>query len=174
MVHVKFDPNSVSLNDYEPNQVGAGEYSVFYGANPYQRGFGYYQHGSGISDFFRTLWRAMLPLVKSTGKAMGQEALSTGSRILEKVAQGENLKATVGDEALKGVENLIEKARQKQNGGGYKKAKFRQNQFISSNLSNHSNKLIGKSVLKSHTLLNKLKSPIINKKRRRSDAFGFY
>jgi len=98
---------------------------------------------------------------------MSQEALSTGSRILDKVAQGENLKDTVGQEALKGVDNLIEKARRKQSGRGYKKRKFRKNQFISTK------KLVGKSVLKNHSL-----SPPINnsssKKRSRSDAFGFY
>jgi len=164
MVHVRFDPTSVSLKDFEPLQIGMGEYSVFYGARPYQRGFGYYQRGAGISDFFRTLWRAMLPLVKSAGKAMGQEALSTGSRILEKVATGENVKDTITDQAIKGVENLVEKAKHRQAGGGIKGDR-NFNQLISAK--SHipfKRGLIGKRV--------KISSS--GKKRKRSDAFGFY
>ena len=164
MVHVIFDPNSISLIEFENNQVGYGDYSIFYGARPYQRGFGYYQRGAGISDFFRTLWRVMLPLVKTAGKAMGEEALSTGSRILDKVAHGENLKSSVEQEAIKGVDNLIERAassRRNQTGGGsIKRKKNRRNQFISTK------NLIGKTI--------KIHPSQKSNKRSRSDAFGFY
>jgi hypothetical protein len=163
MVHVKFDPNSISYKDFEINQVGSGEYSVFYGVKPYQRGFGHYQRGTGISDFFRTLWRAMIPLVRTAGQSIGQEALSTGSRILDKVAHGENLKNTMEQETLKGVGNLVDKAAHRNQSGGsvsIKRRKNTQNQFISTK------NLIGKTV--------KLSSPQINKKKKRSDAFGFY
>ena len=152
MVHVIFDPNSVSLIHFE-NQIGGGEYNIFQGTRPYQRGYGHYQNGAGISDFFRSLWRTMLPFVKSAGQTMGNEALSTGSRILDKVAHGENIKDTLQNEALKGVDNLVEKAgiRRQSGSGGIKRRRTHHSKIISTK------NLIGKKV-----------------KRKRSDAFGFY
>ena len=100
MVRIKFDPNSVRMCEFE-KQIGCGEYSYFVGGKPFQRGFGYYQNGAGVSDFLRSLWRSFLPLAKSAGHAVGKEALSTGFRILENLAQGENIKDSVAKETIK-------------------------------------------------------------------------
>ena len=162
MVHVKFDPNSISIYDFE-TQIGHGEYNYFRGAMPFQRGYG--QSGAGVGDFLRSLWRALMPSLKSAGKTVGREALSTGSRILEKVAQGEDLKETVSNEALRGIDNVLEKGgiRRQTGAGTIKKLKIHQHQIIPSK------KLIGKKVkIKTLPTTNKIK------KRNRTDAFGFY
>lgn len=58
----------------------------------------------------RGLFRLLLPMVRRAGTAVGREALSTGERILNKVAEGENLKQSVISEGKKGVDTLLEKS----------------------------------------------------------------
>ena len=88
MLHVKFDPNSISLDEFEKvfNQIGGGEteYNYYHGSRPYMRGYGYYQNGAGLGDILRTLWRAFIPGLKSAGRSIGTEALAAGGRALEK------------------------------------------------------------------------------------------
>ena len=134
MVHVDFDPGTVTLNDFI--QFGAGgEISYFKGVPPYQRGYGYRQRGAGISDILKSLWRTFLPVLKSAGSTVGKEALSTGSRILDRVAQGENVKAALINEGKAGVGNLLEKTGiPRQTGaGGIKRGRIHKNPTIISN-----------------------------------------
>ena len=168
MVHVKFDPNSVSINDVDlqqQQQIGYGsiDYNYFHGGKPFQRGFGYYQNGSGISDILRHLWRTFMPVLKTTGKAIGKEALHTGSRVLEDIAQGTDVKESLAKEALKGVENVIDKSatfRRRQQGSGISKIRKKQKRKSDIHSLNSFN--------------NYLKNNKSTKKRKRSDAFGFY
>ena len=165
MVHIDFDPGSVSLNDFI--QFGSGgEITYFKGLPPYQRGYGYRQRGAGISDVLRGLWRTFLPLLKSAGSSMGKEALSTGSRILDKVAQGENIKSALINEGKAGVGNLLEKTGvPRQTGSGSIKRRRIHNipTIIPNNKRSSAINFVGKSVPKK-----------IIRKRQRSDAFGFY
>jgi hypothetical protein len=172
MVRVKFDPSSVSINQfpYFLQEGGGGsstDYNYFHG-RPFQRGFGYYQNGAGLSDFLRTLWRAFLPVMKSAGKEVGKEALSAGSRLIEKVVDGENVKESLKQEGLKSVDNLLEKGGigRQYGTGTIKTRKIHKNKIIPSKR----RLLIGKSVKFSFP------APSNNNKtkRNRSDAFGLY
>ena len=162
MVHIKFDPNSISLSEFEV-QIGQGEYNYFRGSSPYQRGYGYRQTGAGVGDFLRTLWRAVLPSLKSAGKVLGQEALSTGSRVLDKVAQGENLKETLREETIKGVDNLVQRGKKQLGGGTIKALKTDQYRIIPSK------RLHFKKQFKHPSSAGPRR-----RKRNRSDAFGLY
>ena len=188
MVHVKFNPDLLTTTTAFENfiQTGSGEesesfdggYHYFHGGKPFQRGFGYYQNGSGISDILRHLWRTFLPVLKSTGKVVGKEALQTGSRILEDIARGGDLKESLTKEAIKGVENLVATGKpapvnKNQQGSGRGGTRKRG--------SNNSNK---KALKKQRSLVrtsfekfspkNRLSTSSTSTKRARSDAFGFY
>lgn len=137
MVHEIFDPTSVHLDDGYFHQTGSGGgKGYFEGLPPYQRGYGWFagmprQRGEGIGDIFRSLWRVLKPLAKSTlssaGKAVGQEGLAATARILNDVVQGGDLKQSLVSEGTEGVRNLLGRAERKlaasQKGGGKKKRK---------------------------------------------------
>ena len=159
MVHVPFDTNSVSLSHFASPQFGGGDYEFFRGYQPYQR---FNQTGYGLGDILRSIWRAIFPVLKSAGTAAGKEALSTGTRILDKMEQGEDLKQAVISEGKKGMDNLLKKGGVGRQFGtgvrGIRKSikgkKKRKSSLISTN------SLVGKKVKFA--------------KRQRSDAFGFY
>jgi hypothetical protein len=73
-----------------------------------------YQRGGGLGNFFRGLFRFLLPVVAKAGKAIGKEALSAGSRIASDVVAGEdfvdsakrNLRESTALLLNKGAENL--------------------------------------------------------------------
>ena len=179
MVHIKFDPNSITLSEFDL-QIGQGEYNYFRGSSPYQRGYGYHQTGAGVGDFLRSIWRAILPSLKSVGKVLGREALSTGSRVLDKVAQGENLKETLREETVKGVDNLLERGgiRRQTGGGTIKELKTHSHKIIPSKKLIH-NKTLSRSALDNIYSSSLNKSHFTNTKRskrrkNRADAFGLY
>ena len=163
MVHVRFDPSSTS---YQSNQVGygLGELSYFNSLPPYQRGFGY-QKGAGLGDIFKGIWRFLLPVIKSPavkelGQTLGKEAISSSANILNRVVQGEPIKSAALEEGKSAAETLLEKGiekikqtRQKGSGLPIKRKKKRS------------------VIIPSHTTVIPPKSL---KKRKRSDAFGFY
>src|SRR4051812_8191498 len=100
MVHISFDPSSVSLT-----QFGGGN---FYQGRMYQRGRGRY--GAGMGSLFRHLWQYLKPLAASAVKAVGQEGAEAGSRILSNLAHGANLKETLESEGKEGLRKIIDKA----------------------------------------------------------------
>lgn len=169
MVHIPFDTRSIGYDDFiiqygggilpGENELLTEKYNYFRGINPYQRGYGY-QTGGGIGDILRGFWRIMLPFVRKAGTSIGREALSTGERILDKIAQGENLKQTVISEGKKGVDTLLEKhGVPKQFGSGaIKRRRKKQPKLIHQTI-------IGKPVIK---------DPSKNHKRKRIDTFGLY
>ncbi|HKO65851.1 MAG TPA: hypothetical protein VJU13_11665 [Candidatus Nitrosocosmicus sp.] len=156
MVHVPFDTNSVSLSHFGSPQVGGGDYAYFTGYQPYQR---FNQTGYGLGDILRSIWRVIFPVLKSAGTVASKEALSTGTRILDKMEQGENLKQAIINEGKKGMDNLLEKGGVgRQFGTGLRKSIKGKTKRKSSLVS--TNSLVGKKVKFA--------------KRQRSDAFGFY
>ena len=164
MVHVKFDPASVTLSEFEyPVQYGAGDYNYFHGTRPFMRGYGYNQSGAGLGNFLRTLWRAILPGMKSAGKVIGKEASSTSARALEKIAQGDDVKNALATEAAKGIDNLLSLSRtnigQNPNQYGTGNRIPRKNK----KRKNINTRIIGKAIHSS-----------FNPKRKRLDTFGFY
>uniref|UniRef100_A0A914IDM0 Uncharacterized protein n=1 Tax=Globodera rostochiensis TaxID=31243 RepID=A0A914IDM0_GLORO len=83
--------------------------TYFKGSSPYQRGYGI-QHGAGVGDVFRGLWRFFLPILRRVGTTVGAEALNTGQRVLERVAnEGAPLKETLYNEGKRGIDTVLEK-----------------------------------------------------------------
>uniref|UniRef100_A0A914HYV3 Uncharacterized protein n=1 Tax=Globodera rostochiensis TaxID=31243 RepID=A0A914HYV3_GLORO len=113
MVHVVFDTSNVEYDDYVQTGGGAAEagedLTYFKGSSPYQRGYGI-QRGAGVGDVFRGLWRFFLPILRRVGTTVGAEALNTGQRVLERVAnEGAPLKETLYNEGKRGIDTVLEK-----------------------------------------------------------------
>jgi hypothetical protein len=108
---------------------------------------------------------------------VGKEALSTGSRILDDVVDGQSIKESASKEALKGVDNLLEKGGLGRQYGTGKKQKKReraipyQKNFVgkSVNFKFPPSSTIKNNISKQNNNNNNIKS-----RRKRSDAFGFY
>lgn len=175
MVHVVFDVNQVAYDDFIQTGKGAdgiggiidnieNPYQYFRGTPVFQRGYGI-QGGAGIGDVFRGLWRFFLPVLKKVGTTVSQEALDTGKRVLERVNQGEGIKAAVVSEGKKGVDNVLDKGGfPKQFGSGHRRASIKRHRKKTS-ISNPHQLVIGQTITK----------PLAySKKRLRSDAFGLY
>ena len=177
MVHVRFDPSSASFPNY--HQIGFGsDYNYFKGLPPYQIGFGYQQRGAGLGDILKGIWRFLLPVIKSPaareiGQTLGKEAISSGSKILTRVIEGDPLKTAALEEGRSAAESLLEKGiekvrrRSKQTGSG----------FGPRTVASFGDKYINRSKNKRQHILSRtvIKPKSINrKKKRRIDAFGFY
>lgn len=127
-MRIKFDTNSVTLDDFiYPIQVGGAsfdrEYGYFKGISPYQRGYGRRQHGAGLGDILKNVWRFLLPVLKKVGTEVGREAVSTGARVLSKIDEtGSVNKPEIVAEIKKGIDNIYEKGgMNRQMGTGNKK-----------------------------------------------------
>jgi len=68
---------------YYVNQSGGGEIGPVYRASFRM------QRGNGIGSFFRALFRFVKPLLYSGAKAVGKEALKTGSNIITAILNKE-------------------------------------------------------------------------------------
>lgn len=118
MVSVYYDPAAdISVVDVfridNAPQDGTGFY--FTGI-PFQRGYGTYQNGRGIGNLARTLFRILGPIFGKTGKVIGKEALATGARILDNIAQGAELKETIKNETRQGVKRAAQRIGQSGSG----------------------------------------------------------
>lgn len=120
MVHVLFDPSDVCIEDM--CQIGGGYFAGY----SFQRGGGL-QHGAGVGDILKRLWRFVLPLAARAAKAaapvakeIGKEGLLTSSRILANVADGADFRESLIAEGKQGVHNVIGKI---QKGSGKHKRK---------------------------------------------------
>ena len=89
MVRVRYIPNQGALDDYYKRQSGRGD--------PYFQG-PVYQRGHGLGGLFGKLFRAAVPLFKSSvapmlkrgAKAVAREALSTGVGVANDMLDGRN------------------------------------------------------------------------------------
>ena len=119
-MHVIFNGDNLSLDLYyranAPNQVG-GAFTYFSGQEPFQRGYGLMmgrrQRGGGVGSVFKGLWRYLLPLIKSSGAAIGKEGLSTAGRILSNITHGTNMKDVIVNETAAGARNLTDKVQER-------------------------------------------------------------
>lgn len=78
-----------------------GQYRVFRGS---------YQHGDGIGSFFSGLWRTIRPLIvpmaKKAAKAVGKQAVASGTQFATDVISGENVKQAAKQRFGEGVKSL--------------------------------------------------------------------
>ena len=94
---------------YYLEQQGRGM-SVFRGS-PWQMGHG--QKGYGLGGLFRSVARSVMPLVKSSAKALGNIALNSGANLVSDVLAGKNVKQAAKARALEGVNTAKTKAAQR-------------------------------------------------------------
>ena len=94
---------------YYLEQQGRGM-SVFRGS-PWQMGHG--QKGYGLGGLFRSVARSVMPLVKSSAKALGNIALNSGANFVSDVLAGKNVKQAAKARALEGVNTAKTKAAQR-------------------------------------------------------------
>jgi len=129
-MHVIFDPDSVDWSaHFEQMQTGG---SAYFSGTPYQR-------GAGIGSIFGSLFRYLMPMLKTFGKEIGREGLSVGSRVLNDLASGSDVRNAVVNNASDGLRNLLSQhnvdehlrgavnlaQRKLQKGGGSKKKAIR-------------------------------------------------
>ena len=91
---------------YLDQQQGNGM-PVFMGT-PWMRGYG--QVGFGLGGLFKSLARAVMPMVKSGAKALGKSALTTGANVLKDVASGKDLKQAIKTRGKEAVSEAKDKA----------------------------------------------------------------
>ena len=91
---------------YMGQQQGHGM-PVFTGT-PWMRGYG--QVGFGLGGLFRSLARAVMPMVKSGAKALGKSALNAGANLLMDVSLGKDLKQAIKTRGKEAVSDARDKA----------------------------------------------------------------
>ncbi|KAL3090405.1 hypothetical protein niasHT_028362 [Heterodera trifolii] len=109
MTHVVFNPDNVNWSAFlalQQQQEGSGELQYFVG-NKFQRGGGLLQN---ISRF-------LMPVATNLLKSASKEGISTGTRMLDDLAQGKAFKESLKTQAMQGFENLAEKLNQCGKGG---------------------------------------------------------
>lgn len=95
--YIEFDPSTFEWHALFSQQKGRGSdrYIAFYN----HRGYG----------FFSSFYKLLIPILKSIGKEVGKEALSTGAKTLVDVVEGKKLKESVKNRSKQGIHNLMEK-----------------------------------------------------------------
>ena len=77
-----------------------------------------YQRGGNLGSIFRGIFRALFPLAKSAGKAIGKQALMSGAEIASDVMAGTKLTESIKRRGKKAAANLLTKAANKMQSGG--------------------------------------------------------
>lgn len=103
-----------------------------------QRGGGqlirYYQSGGGLGSILKSAIAYLMPLLKSSSKAIGQEAARSGLQIMQKIGNdNKTLKDLIADESSQAISNLAQRAKSKienLKGGSIKTSKSKKNHFI--------------------------------------------
>ena len=92
-------------------------WAQYYAGQATQSGAGFqglrYQRGAGLGSIFRGLFRFLLPVAKSAGKAVGKQALATGAQIASDVVGGANIKTAAKRRARAGAAKLMKRAARK-------------------------------------------------------------
>lgn len=111
-MRVVFDPESQLLwQQYYITQAKQTGYGLqgFQGVQ--------YQRGNGLGSLFKGLFRMILPVAKNVGKAIGTQALRTGTDFAADVLTGTPLKEAAKLHGKAGLANLIGKAQAHLQGG---------------------------------------------------------
>ena len=66
-----------------------------------------YQRGTGIGSFFRGLFRAVAPVLRSVGKTAGREALRAGVNILSDTVDGRGVKESFNEHGKRALSNTL-------------------------------------------------------------------
>ena len=99
--HAPFVGNPKVYEDYYCSQVGHG-LPVFIG--------GRNMRGRGLGSLLGSIGRSLIPMLKSSGKALLKEGARTGLRVAQDVLSGQNFKSSVSQRARQGGKRLFEQA----------------------------------------------------------------
>lgn len=128
------------FEDYYVKQTGNGL--------PYYQGIAL-QKGYGIGGFFAKLFRSAMPFLMSGAKAVGKEALRTGTQVANDVLTGKNFKMSLRTRAKESGKVLARKAVQKADDmigrGIHKRKRKTPKRIISSKI----RKVIGRDIFNS-------------------------
>jgi hypothetical protein len=116
-MHVIYSPEDIDywLDFYKSSISGNQQYQLG-GVLPGFRAYAPYHRGGGIGSIFKSLYRLMLPMLKTVGK----QALVTGSRVAADLASGQDLKSTLKSHGRDAASTMLSEAaeRIKQQGQG--------------------------------------------------------
>ena len=103
-MRVKYCCDAKVYEKYYLSQVGHGM-PYFSGAR--------IQQGYGLGNFFSSIAKSVLPLVKSRAKAIGKQVLQSGVDFASDVLSGKNAQQTAIDGAKAAGSNLLQAAKRK-------------------------------------------------------------
>jgi hypothetical protein len=87
----------------------------------FQNGGGFngipYQRGAGLGSLFRSLFRTILPIAQSAGKAVGRRAIKAGAELASDLVAGESVEHAFKARSKQAVGDLLESAAKKMRGG---------------------------------------------------------
>jgi hypothetical protein len=112
-MHVVFDPDAIDWRAYVTASQKGG--AAYFEGFPYQRGGAAYfegfpyQRGAGLGSVFGSLFRYLLPILRTAGKEIGREGLAVGARVLGDIAQGKNFRQSVINETSEGLRSLADR-----------------------------------------------------------------
>lgn len=96
-----YQPSAELYTNYFKNQNGYG-LPYFAGAR--------LQRGHGIGGLFKSLGAALLPVLKSGGKFLGKQLLSTGAKVASDVLKGRNVGASLRRRGKEGLRQTLTSA----------------------------------------------------------------
>lgn len=89
----------------------------YYNGQATQTGYGLpgfrgspYQRGAGLGSFFRSLFRMAVPVLKTVGKKVGQQALASGANIASDLLQGRSVGEALEEHGKAGASKLLRQA----------------------------------------------------------------
>lgn len=96
--HCSYHPTPSLFENYYLKQAGNGLPS-FSGTR--------YQRGHGLGNIFRSLAKIASPLIAKGVNKVGKELLHTGTKVVEDVIQGKQLKSSLKNRSIEGLQNLV-------------------------------------------------------------------
>ena len=143
-------------------------WAQYYATQASQTGGGFegmrYQRGTGLGSLFRSLFRVLMPVAKTAGRAIGKQALSTGAQIASDVVAGQSIKESAKRRGRAGAAALLKRASRKlQRGKGLGRRRKRATK-----------KRLGKTIKRARKRKAPAKKRGRPKKKKLSDQLGFY
>jgi hypothetical protein len=112
MPYASIDLDSIDWDQFFRLQKGGGQAdSKFFVGQKYMRGYG----------FLGTLGKYLLPVAKNLAESLGNEAVTSGTRIMKDVAEGKNISDSLKEHSKQGLANIGEKLKQCGKGSRTKK-----------------------------------------------------
>ena len=104
-MRVVFSPHGTNAwESLFKQQIGSG--LVGYSGSRFQR-------GAGIGNLFSGLMKAILPMAKTAGRAIGKQALVTGVNVANDALQGRNVKEALEQHGKRGAASLLRRGARK-------------------------------------------------------------